>query len=159
IVFGYYGSALLFGMTLGAVAGAVADIIIALTIPTVSYLLGEWIGRPLAKQRDALLVAAVAPLFAISLIWSIAHLIIAARKETLEALQRGRTEEMQSTLPIIAVLTLLSVIIPMLVGAYRGAKYKPFYDLAFFAKRLPHQKQVEIEDFAQMIEREYKTTS
>jgi len=44
-------------------------------------------------------------------------------------------------------------------GAIRGAKHKLFYDLAYFAKRLPTQKQEEIQDFVLMIGQDYATTS
>jgi hypothetical protein len=133
--------------------------LISLTIPTASYLVGEWIGRSLAKQRDALFVAAGAPNFAISLIWGLSHFLIGARKEALEALQRGRTEELQSMLPIIALITLLAAIIPMLAGAYRGAKYKPFYDLAFISKRLSRQSREEIENYVRRFRYEYVNTA
>lgn len=47
----------------------------------------------------------------------------------------------------------------MLVGAYRGAMRKPFYDLVYFARRLPHQQQEKVQDFVRMIGQEYATTA
>jgi hypothetical protein len=143
IVFGYYGSSALFGMALGVAAPKLVEkglseiyvvvaifavgILIGLAIPTASYLVGEWIGRSLTKRRDALLVAVGAPLLSHTLYWGLGHFLIITFKETLEASQGGMTSALQYGWAIIIALNLLSIIFPMLVGAYRGATHKPFY--------------------------------
>jgi hypothetical protein len=65
-----------------------------------------------------------------------------------------RSAQFSDGSPIFAAYYLLSVIIPKLVGAYRGAKHKLFFDLAHFEKRPPNQKQEEIQDFVRMIGQE-----
>jgi hypothetical protein len=171
IVFGFTVSVALLGAALSAVTLrltekasldivlGVAGNLIDLAVPVASYLIGEWIGRSLARLRNALLVTVGAPLIAITLSFGLMYFLIGARKETIEASQSGLTKQLQDELVINTPLALLSVIIPMVVGGFRGAKHKPFYDLAFISERLPHQKQEEIQDFVRMIRQEYATTS
>jgi hypothetical protein len=159
IVLGYFGAGVLLAKTLGEYGYVVGQAIDLLVLPLVSYLVGEWIGRSLAKRRDALLVAFGAPFLVTTLFWGFVHLQIGARKGALEAPQSGTAKELQQILAITTLSALLSVIIPMLVGAYRGAKYKPYYDLAFFAERLPPQNKEEIQRYVQRLRHEYVNAS
>jgi hypothetical protein len=149
IVFGYYGSNVLFSNAVQWPAGFLAFLPIGLAAPTLSYLVGEWIGRSLAKRRNALLVAAGATLLALTLAEGLVDFFIGVSWPFAQPYVWGLTMG----------VSLFWVIIPILVGAFRGAKYKRYYDLAFFAKRLPRQEQEKIEDFVRRIQQEYMTTA
>jgi hypothetical protein len=82
-----------------------------------------------------------------------------ATEEAPEASQSWIEKELHSQSPMEMPLAVLSTLIPMLLGAIRGTRHKLFCYLTYFAKRLPNQKQEEIQDFVRMIEQEYATTA
>ena len=63
--------------------------------------------------------------------------------------------QMVSASTIVAMYFLI-MFVPLGVGAYRGARYKTYYDLAFFAERLPSNKRDEVAQYIGMIADDYR---
>lgn len=121
--------------------------------PIVFYFFGEWVGRTARRRTSAFVVVLVGTVleflmvgYAVSRFFS---WLFGA--PVWDILTNGSRFERAIT----QAVDLAGALIPALVGAYRGSKYAPYFDLALFSRRLPHSKRVEIEEFIHLVEQDY----
>lgn len=151
------------GIRGGVVVGVygVTTIVGSASLPVVCYFIGEWIGRRAGGLVSALAVAAVSPsLLAVSA-WIVMRLSLASTApENLDPMAQLMVGTMQTWLPtILAGQILCTVWVPVLVGAYRGSVYKRYFDLAFFVRKAGRGTRREIDEFVDMVARQYYTTT
>lgn len=59
----------------------------------------------------------------------------------------GGTTGFSTLLYIMICSHAIFFVVPSVIGALRGARYKTFFDLAFYSKNLSEERRLEIEDF------------
>src|SRR4029077_15218567 len=115
------------------------------------YLAGEWLGRSSRRMRVAIIIAAeTAALYAAVIGIPLGFLLISLMPPTTSPSLRTI-----GTGTAVAIY-FLSMFVPLGIGAYRGARYKTYYDFAFFAERLPLDKRREAAQYISMIADDYR---
>jgi hypothetical protein len=149
-----------------AVTFAIALVLVS-TYPVVMCLTGEWIGRRSKSKSSAVLVAILSSVALGIVIWfaqrSVATVLADGIRQDLGFFIEPEIEEFLNKAVewwaiVNGALIFLTVVSPLVVSAFRGAKYKMFYDLAKFYNRLPKAKKAEMLEYVQIIDDEFDRT-